>query len=183
MLHKFKKLLAFCLAVAISQGAVAGLNVYPGPVLGTQVGAAATAGYVGEYVCAQVWNGGSPSGCVTNSSTPVVLTANVAANITSITLSPGDWDISGMIGIVPGGSTQVNNVIEGSSLTSGAMDVFGTFTQVVPGVTDTAATYTLPIPDRHLLVTTTTTVYLEISVGFNTSTCSAIGVITARRRQ
>src|SRR5262245_9042225 len=54
------------------------------PVQGTNTNDSAASGFVGEYVSSTVVVGSA-----------VVLSANTSANVTSISLTTGDWDVSG----------------------------------------------------------------------------------------
>ena len=161
---------------------ITSLTGLTGGIVGTATNNNASAGSVGEYVCAQVWNGGSPSGCATNSSTPVSLSTGVTTNVTSISLTAGDWDVSGQVAIVPAASTTVPNSFGGSSTTSATIDVSGTYWQFAPGGTAPAgANYTFAIPTRRISIASTTTIYLVANASFTVSTCTATGFIRARR--
>ena len=153
-------------------------------IVGTAMNNNASAGSVGEFVCAQVTNGGSPSGCATNSSTPVSLTTNTTVNVTSMSLTAGDWEISGYVEISGTGTTNIANAFGGSSVTSATLDInpIGTYWHFAPGGTaPTGSAYGFPIPTRRITLTGTTSVFLLANCGFTVSTCSAIGIIRARR--
>ena len=64
------------------------------PIHGTGTNDSAAAGYVGEVIESNVPIGSAIS-----------ISAGVAANITSITLTAGDWDIWGGVTLLPAGST------------------------------------------------------------------------------
>jgi hypothetical protein len=153
-------------------------------VQGQTTGCNATMGVVGEYICAQVTNGGSPTGCVTNSNTPVLVTTNAPANVTSITLTPGDWDVWGSIAELPAGTTTTQNIqgtIPTVSATIGAGGGPGAGLYL-PLSFGGGVGPRLPVGMRQVNVATTTTVYLVTQVGFSNSTCAVIGEIAARRR-
>lgn len=128
---------------------------------------------IGDYVSSQVVQGSAVS-----------LTSTTAANVTSITLNAGEWDVSGVVGFIPAASTSITAISASSSHTSGT--VGGTahnnsFTQaaVVPG----AVAQTYPIPTARVLVPagTTQVLYLVARATFTVSTLGAFGIIQARR--
>jgi hypothetical protein len=132
----------------------------------------ASAGNIGEYVVSTV---ASPGSGVTN---------GVTANVTSISLTAGDWDVSGMIGFNGAASTTVNAAIGGPSLTSATLD--GTngrqFSNYFNGSTVFANTaIQMAIPTARFSLGSTTTVYLTANLNFAVSTASAFGTIRARR--
>ncbi|HIH2745556.1 hypothetical protein L3V59_13825 [Burkholderia aenigmatica] len=149
-------------------------------IVGTTTNNNANAGSVGEYICAQVTNGGSPSGCRTNSSTPVSLATGTYANVTSISLTAGDRDMEGSVGFLPAGSTVMGAQVSGISTTSATLGPADSHAAVeeanVTGLASTMAT-----PRSRISVASTTTVYLVAYASFSTSTCTAVGFVTARR--
>lgn len=139
-----------------------------------------TAGIVGTTLADNA-NSGSVGEYVTATASSLSLTSNVGLNITSISLTAGDWDVSGTVQIVGAASTSLNNINGGISTTSATIGGLGTYFQVVPGVSNTAALYILTTPNVRINITTTTTVFLVAFVGFSTSTATAGGLIRARR--
>lgn len=142
-------------------------------ITGVTDGSNASTGNVGEYVSAEV-----PSG------TPVALTTAVAANLTSIPLTAGDWDVSGNVLFATAATTTVNNVLGGGSLTSATIDIAKSarvFYNNVAINTPSNGVVGQAIPAFRVSVSTTTTVYLIAYAAFATSTCSAFGRISARR--
>jgi hypothetical protein len=132
----------------------------------------ASAGEIGEYIVSTV---ASPGSGITN---------GVSANVTSISLTAGDWDVSGMIGFNGAASTTVNAAIGGPSLTSATLD--GTngrqFSNYFNGATVFANTaIQMAIPTARFSLGSTTTVYLTANLNFAVSTASAFGTIRARR--
>jgi hypothetical protein len=65
--------------------------------IGTTTNDDAAAGHIGEYVSSMVPGGTGPA-----------LTSGAASNITSISLTAGDWDVSGGPGLFPSGTTNVS---------------------------------------------------------------------------
>lgn len=144
-------------------------------IVGTTTNNNANAGSVGEFISATV-----PLG------SPVALTTNVAANVTSISLTAGDWDVWGNIGTNNPGTTTIQNfqgVISTTSATiptapNGGAFVFSTI-QYPAG----SANNVWPVGMTRLSLSATTTVFLVTQVGFSASTLSAYGFIGARRRR
>lgn len=139
-----------------------------GGIVGTTTNDSANAGSIGEYVSS-------------TQSTPQALTTNTALNVTSISLTAGDWDVTGIVAITAASTTQLNNILGGSNTTSATIGSLGTYFQIIPGNTNSTALYNIPIPTTRYSLSATTTIYLVAQVGFATSTASATGVIRARR--
>lgn len=140
----------------------ADLNSVAGQIPGTPLAALAGLGIVGEYVSSQIASGSA-----------VALTTTVAADITSISLTPGDWDIWGTIA-TNAAVTSATGWISAASTTdpgapnAGAYAAWG------------AQTLTAPIGRMALAVSVTTTIRLSIKAVFGGSV-SAFGFIGARR--
>lgn len=144
-----------------------------GPVALTGVtsGAAAASGKVGEYIESSVGSGPAIS-----------LTNTVPSNVTSISLTPGDWDVTAQIGFIGTSSTTVSYFIGSISSTSATLNT-NRSDQVLNGITPFSilATVNYAIYPVKFTVSTTTIVYLVAQSGFGTSTNAAFGVIRARR--
>ena len=126
---------------------------------------------VGEYVESQVAQASA-----------VALTTATTANVTSITLPAGDWNIFGTVGFIPAASTSITVLGAGSSQTSATLDALGTafgFTQAA--VVPTAVPQLFSIPMDRVVLTQTTTIYLVARATFTVSTLGAFGVLSARR--
>ncbi len=136
---------------------------------GVTDGSDAAAGDIGEFVTATLASGSAVS-----------LTSGTTANVTSISLTPGDWDVWGQVALHPAATTVVGNSSSGTSVTSATIDVQGTFDTDTYQVTSTVD-LVKGAPVRRLNITATTTVYLVTNTTFTTSTCTAYGVINARR--
>lgn len=153
-------------------------------VQGQTTGSNATAGVMGEYFCAQVTNGGSPTGCATNTSTPVSLATNTPVNVASIPLTAGDWDVWGSVGFIPAGTTTTQNLqgwISTSSATVPTPPNFGAYFYSPLSYAAGVAPF-VPVGTRQINVSSSTTVYLEVQAGFSVSTMTGYGFIAARRR-
>ena len=145
--------------------------VISGQIPGTATNDSATAGNVGEYVSSTVLAGSA-----------VALTTNTATNITSISLTAGDWDVTGAIFQQPNGATVVTLIIGWISTTSATLPTApnnGGEALWSGNVTGNGNS-TQPGPMR-LSLSSTTTVYLSTFVTFTTNTNSAYGIIRARR--
>lgn len=139
---------------------------------GTATNDDANAGNVGELVISTVANPGSG---ITNS---------VSANVTSISLTAGDWDVSGVLGFSGAGTTTVTGAQGGPSLVSATMDT--TTGRQVGGYYNGATVFAnvaiqVALPVTRFSFSSTTTVFLVANLSFGVSTASAFGTIRARR--
>ncbi|SAK19280.1 hypothetical protein UA17_01779 [Burkholderia multivorans] len=135
-------------------------------IIGTTTNNNANTGSVGEYA--------------TNTTTGTSLTSGAAANMTSISLTAGDWDVSGEVtysagaGCVP---TLFQQSVSTTSATSG-----GAGAQTVWSASfSTASTNVMPTPRVRISLSATTTVYLVGTSLFSGGTMTANGFIRARR--
>ena len=147
-------------------------------VLGTILVDNAAAGVVGEFVTATVAAGGA-----------VALTTAVAANVTSISLTAGDWDVNGQVDHLIAATTSLTQLNASMSLTTAALSpqaggaglgtdatATASFAAMVP-----TANITQGLVMTRLSVSATTTVFLVAQDTFTLSTISAFGTIRARR--
>ena len=119
----------------------------------------------------------------------VSLTSTTAANITSIVLTPGDWDIDALIDFAPAASTSVTQLNVSISLTSATLSSQPGGSGLDPDATTTinsaayvpAALMAYSAGTVRLLIAATTTVYLVAKATFSVSTMTAYGTIRARR--
>jgi hypothetical protein len=142
-------------------------------IVGTNTNNNAQAGSVGEVISAVVLTGAA-----------VALTTGVCANVTTLSLTAGDWDVTGTVGLNFGGTTVPQSVQAGISTTSATMPGFSTMggaTQLIGASFATGFPVGLGTGTARLSLASTTTVYLLATVGFTTSTAAAYGVIWARR--
>jgi hypothetical protein len=138
--------------------------------IGTATNDSAAAGYVGEYILSQNTAGTS-------------LTQNVVTNITSITLSAGDWDVSSNVNLTYTTTNSTTFTLQGgittTSATLGALDTYSQF--VVHAGNAATQTQIFASPEVRLSLSTSTIVYL---IGFANGGLSSItgrGTIRARR--
>jgi hypothetical protein len=148
-----------------------GTNVSAVPLSfgGTTTNDNAEAGRVGEYLSNS-----------RSSGAPIAMTNNVAVNVVQLTLTAGDWDVSG--NVVFNISSSCNNVqswIGLTSVTRPSPPNNGAFCELA-GPSFVSGT-TLPTGTARLSLSSTTTVYLGAIVLFSAGTVSSFGFIGARR--
>lgn len=119
------------------------------------------------------------------SGSAINLSNNTTANITSISLPAGDWEVSGNVVFTANAATTATVFQAAISSTSatlptapgaGALSVLGV--SVGAGGTEP----TLPTGVTRIVLTTTTTIYLVAQSTFAVNTMSAYGYIQAWRR-
>lgn len=131
----------------------------------------AAAGMVGEEISSVVAVGSAVS-----------LTTATVANVTSISLTAGDWQVDGVVDFHPGAITTSTYFQQGVSTTSatlGAQDTYSSDPLAI--VTGGAIDFASPVPLVRLHLSGTTTVYLVAKAGFAISTMTAYGTIHATR--
>nr|DAU44421.1 MAG TPA: tail fiber protein [Caudoviricetes sp.] len=124
----------------------------------------AAAGKVGQYMSNQTASG-------------VALTSGSSVNVTSITLTPGDWEVDGSVFVnVVGGN--ITTAVSGTGTASPtSIEGFPHRTQLILNF---GGDITFPIPRRRFNVTANTTVYMAILASF-TGTATGGGFLQARR--
>lgn len=147
-------------------------SVGKGQYLATSTNDNATAGNVGEFIQSTIAVGSA-----------VALTTNTAANVTSITLTAGDWDLWGTVLFSAAGTTTLTIVAAGLNTTSATLSVTPEsysattyFGNVITGFTPTQN-----VGPTRITTSGSTTVFLIGFSTFGVSTCSAYGSIQARR--
>lgn len=145
-----------------------------GQIAGTATNDSASAGNVGEIIESKILSGSATS-----------LVTSTSKNVTSISLTPGDWEVYGVIYFVPAATTNVVMLFSSIAVTtntldttSGAFDATSYGTGQVPGTTPNPAAHVGPI---RLSLSATTTYYLVANAQFSVSTLTAYGYIKARR--
>jgi len=137
-------------------------------------GVAAGAGYIGQPLSSLI-----PSGSA------VSLTTGTPANVTSVALTAGDWDVSGSVDYVAStASIAVSAVWEsGINTTTATLPTDGTevFYATPAVIATTSFKTSLVIPRKIINVSAGTTVYLVTEATFTAGTVTAYGSITARR--
>jgi hypothetical protein len=139
-------------------------------ITGTNTNDSAGAGQIGELISSTV---NSPGSSVTN---------NTAANITSISLTAGDWDVDGQCVTIPAATTTVGQLLCSLSTTTATDNTtpgfFSEFSGFSQAVNQTLSQQVMP---TRFSFASTTTVFLVVHNTFGTSTETAYGVIRARR--
>ena len=133
----------------------------------------ASAGQLGEYISSSVLVGSAVS-----------LTTGVTANITSISLTAGDWDVRGLGANNPGAGTTTGSFFVGISTTSATLPTLGAENNEA-GMANIPASanqiLSFSVGPMRISLNSTTTVYLVVNSEFAVSTQGAYGFIGARR--
>jgi hypothetical protein len=160
-----------CFGTAITS---AGTCVITGQIPGTATNDSASAGNVGEYI---------PSDIL--SASAVSLATNSPINVTSISLTAGDWNVS-FVAHYKGGTTTVVNYCQssisattatpGTANDSISTNYFGSATPF-----GTVIDFVVPVHNYRVSISAPTTYFGVAQCGFTTSTLSAFGKLFARR--
>lgn len=140
---------------------------------GTATNDNAASGNIGEYAESVIVVG-----------SPVSLVTATPKNITSIPLTPGDWNVWGYIGFTGNPATTVTNLEGSVSLTTGAIDStpgrrgdqFYNGTTVLGSLSPQFAA-----GQMRVSLAAGASVFLVANAVFATNTCSGFGGIFARR--
>jgi hypothetical protein len=165
---------------------MAGVNGLPGPTgaagptgpggsaVGVTNGSDAAAGQIGEVISSSLI-------------ASINLTTAVVMNVTSITLTPGDWNIGGVVIFTPV-STGPNSVIAALSQTAAALptdnDVAtgkGIMQQIWASSMPAGKTQTTPTSLIRINTSTPKTVYLVAQATFGGGSVGVTGYVSARR--
>lgn len=132
----------------------------------------APAGYIGEFQSATVASGSAVS-----------MTSGGTINITSLSLTAGDWDVSGVVAILAASTTQFRAIEGGIGTTSAAIPDLATgasaiiaYSSQTPGIN-----FGFPVGPTRISLAATTTVYLCASAVFSAPGCLGYGFLRARR--
>jgi len=136
-------------------------------IKGTTTNDNAQAGSIGEY----------PTPTNLNA---VPLTTNVAANVSSISLPGGDYDIECTANFAPAGSTNIGLIEVGVSTTSATQPALGGY-QLLQSSLTTGLRQTMKSGRVRVPLASTTTVYCVATSVFGTSTMTADGFMSVRR--
>lgn len=140
-----------------------------GGIIATTTNNDASAGSVGEAISSLVAVG-----------SPVSLTTNTGTNVTSISLTAGDWDVSGNVNLTEGTAT-VTGASAGITSTSATVPTNGSEVYSGVQVTLLSGTDSITLPPKRFSLSGTTTVYLVAKSTFSAGTVDAFGSILARR--
>ena len=140
-------------------------------IVGTTTNNVPNAGSVGEVIAASVAG-----------SSAVPLTSGTIANVTSISLTPGDWDVWGNVAFSPSATiSEAEGAVSQTSANFPGIIAGGIF--IYPYTSGSAALTVGATGATVMRLAATTTVYLTASATFSSGTCAAYGVIYARRRR
>lgn len=134
-------------------------------IVGTNTNNNANAGSVGEYAEATAGS--------------TAITSATATNVTSISLTAGDWDVTGVLHVTAGTGDTITAVIGGVNTTSATLNT-PRVTQIFGSVTAGNSVAASPMVTR-VSIASTTTVYLVGYVVHSGGTANTQGVIRARR--
>lgn len=141
-------------------------------IIGTTTNNNAAAGSVGEIIESTVLVASA-----------VALTNGATANITTITLTNGDWTVWGTLATNPSVGTTQTRVITSISTTSATLPTVpngGAYNAVSTAAVATVSNI-LPTGEMRISVAGSTTVYLLANVSFAVSTLTGYGYLGARR--
>ena len=133
-------------------------------IIGTTTNDNAAAGSVGEFVTSAV--------------SAVAITTATATNVTSISLTAGDWDLWGNVFTNPAAGTTQSLLAAGISTSTAA---FPTQYTLLPYTAIASVNVGTTAPNIRLSLSGTTTVYLVASVSYAVSTLTISGTLSARR--
>ena len=152
-------------ATAVTIGNATGKVV----LFGTKAADSAASGQYGEIISSLVAIG-----------SPVSLTSATAANITSISLTAGDWDVEGNCNFKATTAT-VTATQCGISSTSATLPVDGSEVYSGVQVTVISENDSVTLPRKRISISATTTVYMVGQSTFSAGTVGGFGAMTARR--
>jgi len=153
----------------ITAASVVPIAITSGAVSGTITNDLAAAGVIGEYISASVVSGSAIS-----------LTTSVAANVTNIALTAGDWNVSGVIGFQGSGTTNVTYLQSSISSVSATNGTLGQLSALSP-VAVIPSDQLVATPSVRISLAAPATIYLVAQGNFTVSTLKAYGFISARR--
>lgn len=140
-------------------------------IIGTTTNDSAAAGSVGQYMSSTV-----------DYASRISLTTATAANITSLSLTAGDWLVTGNIVLAPNSSTTISYTFGWISATSASFPadhlIGGLY---LGGITSNSSDSGVHVPVYRFSLASTTTVYLSTQCAFGVSTMGALGFIEAWR--
>lgn len=142
-----------------------------GGLIGTTTNNNASTGSVGEYLSSAVAGPGVPNANGT------------AVNMTSLSLTAGDWDVQGNVVFNPSANNAqvmvvgLNTVSATLSYTNGTMFQIGLTGGTTLLVTNTA----MPTGRLRVSVAATTTVYIVAAANYASGSCTVYGYMDARR--
>jgi hypothetical protein len=160
--------------VATLQAQVAALqaSILSSTVQGTTTNDNAPAGFIGEFISSTVLIGSAVS-----------LTTSTPANVTSISLTAGDWDVRGTVAFSAGASTTYSQIVGALSSASATLPTNAGLglTTLFNNPFTTGTAQVISVGPARFSLAATTTIYLVTQAGFGVSTLAAYGFLGARR--
>ena len=139
-------------------------------IIGTTTNNNAAAGSVGEVISSTVTSAG-----------PISLATGVIANITTLSLTAGDWEVYGNCYFSPAGTTTISYLATSFSTTSASFASDGAATKITPSGAAGIGVQGIPGTTTRFTLAAPTTIYLVAYATFATSTLTAWGSLSARR--
>lgn len=142
-------------------------------IIGTTAGDTANAGSIGEVISSDIPLGSAAA-----------LTTNTPANITSVSLTAGDWVCSGTAGFLQTSTTTLTSINAGTNTTSATLPPTeqGGYSSINTSfASGSAFANVLTVGEQIYNLTATTTVYLVGKAVFSASTESAYGKLSCTR--
>lgn len=139
---------------------------------GTNTNDSAAALFVGEFAESEILIGSAVSA-----------TSGAALNVTSISLTAGDWNVWGNVATSPAGGTTTSQFYGAINTTSATLPTApgkGAYASIAASVAAGVGVL-LPVGTRRLSLNATTTVYMVANATFAVSTMGIYGYIGARR--
>lgn len=149
-----------------------GCNAARGQLPGETSTGSAAAGNVGEYIESVIVNGSAVS-----------LVTATAKTITSISLTAGDWDVSGQVSINGAGTAAITFVEASISLTTNTVDTTAGRDNRITSASNASASvpaFALPVGPVRFSLSGTTSIFLVGNATF-TNAASGWGILRARR--
>jgi hypothetical protein len=138
---------------------------YPGKLASTPP----AAGFLGEQIRQTKAKGAA-----------VALTSTVTSNITSVSLTTGIWDVSGICAMTGGAIT--GTIFEAAiSTTSATLGTIGDDDVQTPTMATATSDSTLTVPSLRISLAATTTVYLVANATYTVGAATAYGRLSATR--
>lgn len=141
-------------------------------IQGTGTNDSATSGNIGEIITSTVASPGSG------------ITTNTPSNVTSVSLTPGDWDVEGQCNAIPAATTTQSQLFCSIGTTSATGNLTAGFFFEGSGIGQTGAfqsQWSANTPIARFSFASTTSVFLVQQNTFGTSTETVWGTIRARR--
>ena len=145
-------------------------------IVGSTTNDSAAAGNIGEIITATLASGSA-----------VTLGTGSASTVTSIQLTGGDWDVTGVVDYIPNAATSITLLTQGLLAQNGctgspALGAQDTFTQWETAANVIGASNPAwAIPVVRVSIASTTTVCLISKPAFSVNSLTAYGTIRARR--